>query len=680
MLPGEEGGSKRPPLEELVLNKCHLGRNLQRLDLLIPGIMSIMARNHNSYIPCISLRDNGITKKGATSLAPLIATHTIQILDLSKNDLGGEGVSTILGALLPGSSNESCKSPFQGIKRLNLSRNKLVELSEQAHQFLRTNRTLQVLSLEGNFLRDSSIVLLAKSLSQNSETVLQDLLLGNNAFGDAGVIALAGWMQVSTSLKVLSIGKNDISNKGALALKTTLQSCSIKAPMEDIVGLEDNSRISDKALISDIEKQLEVLLQNRLFLRERSAAAAPPPPRTATRRRASARKSAKATSAKHCQVSSGSDPISPTTVVVQPLYQTPSFGQNDTSSRSSVSSAQDCDDIFTGLEIEDHDHRSKSVGRQLNMKMEPKATDKKQVVKNQIYEWIERNYSAVSSLVVSESDNDSITTRGSSLGASFDNESQRSVSLVDPADHIDDTDFDDGDWTSGICQLLGGPRGDEAPQEEGFEVDLGAFFKREALETSFIKSALGRPSRQAVRSVPSIAEDSLSSHHSSSRSSSSSHNMQHRQPRDDQPSQRRENTVPLHQNERMSSAPIREEEKTSTESGRPKLFRTRSALELEIEYCEEIIEAARLSDNPAIIRQGIESQKRLHSLVPLRDTLPDRHQLEDQLEHLQQKLRGPTSHQMMLEERLELASAKSLCVSLLNEESRLEAKLKVRLH
>ena len=190
-------------------------------------------------------------------------------------------MSTILSSFLPPYINE-LNIPPQGIQRLNLSRNKLVELSEPAQQFLRTNQTLRVLSLEGNFLRDSAIKALAKSLSENPETVLQDLLLGNNAFGDDGIVALAEWMQVSTSLKVLSIGKNDITNKGALALKKTLQSCSIKAPMEDIIGLRDNSRISDKTLISDVEKQLEVLLQNRLFLLERSAAAAPPPPLSGT--------------------------------------------------------------------------------------------------------------------------------------------------------------------------------------------------------------------------------------------------------------------------------------------------------------------------------------------------------------------------------------------------------------
>mmetsp|Transcript_30227 Transcript_30227/g.46113 ORF Transcript_30227/g.46113 Transcript_30227/m.46113 type:complete len:835 (+) Transcript_30227:64-2568(+) len=605
---------RRPPLRELILNKCHVGRHTQRLDTLISGIMENRAHKN---IPSLSLRNNGICKKGAVCLAPLVAAHTISVLDLSRNDLENEGVSTIIEAMLNVDTSDDIEWNSCKIQRLNLSRNKIIDFSPITLEFFRTTQTLQVLSLEGNFLRDAAISLMAKALIQNFHLPLQDLFLGSNAFSDEGLISLAEFIQVSTNLKVLSVGKNNISSIGALVLKETLHTCN--APMEEILGLDDNHLITDKTVVAAIEKQLDVMVQNRLYQSE----------------------SRSIMSTSSCSTTSS------------PLRTNYRPESTSTSRPESISTERTNEPIAS----------NKTSNRKFVF------TPNKPIVKNKIFQWIESNYSAVSSLVVSESDNESITTRGS-----FDDNSQRSIcSLIDPSDHFGGFSIGENhdDWTSGVCQTMSGQKSEiknNAPDEEGFEVELPKLFIEKFLDSSYKTTNM-----PVVRQISS--EDSLSS------SITSTPN--------DSPAQISNNRIKLRDGERSTSwnklsrinnkellhSSVSEEKEEDIPSRT--LFRTRSALELEVRRREADIEAARHSDNPDLIRQGINSQKRMQSLLPLRPGLPDRNQLENRVEELEQKLQDPSNHHMMLEERLELASAKSLCISLLEEEYRLEALLRV---
>lgn len=604
---------KRPPLKELVLNKCHLGRHTQRLDALMSGFIE---KNIDEDIASLSLRNNNICKDGAACLAPLISGHNISVLDLSTNDLENEGVSTIMEAMLfvdtCGGQIEwnSCK-----IRRLNLSRNKIMDFSPITLQFFETTQTLQVLSLEGNFLRDAAISQLAKALIQNPQLALHDLLLGSNAFSDEGLISLSEFIQVSTHLKVLSVGKNNITSIGALVLQETLQTCN--APMEEVIGLEDNPLITDKTVVASVQKQLEILLKNRLFQSE-----------------------------SHSLMSSSSSTCSSSLPPSSPqLSPSPSGSRTNSICPEKLNDVQDSQNTSNRKFV---------------------FTPEKPIVKNQIFQWIERNYSNVSSMVKSESDNDSITTKGTT----DDDASQRSIfSLIDPSDHfVNFIGENRRDWTSEVCQIMSGKKSEDmktTPDEEGFEVELPKILMRKCLDIS--SKTTNMP---VVRQISS--EDSTSS---SARSNPSDHSTQGNGKVTDA-----ECTscwkFPSRGNEDERTQPLFSEEKKEDMSAET-MFRTRSALELELRRCEVDIEAARHSDNPTLIRQGIQSQKRMQSLLPLRPGLPDRNQLETRVEQLEQKLQDPSSHHMLLEERLELASAKSLCISLLEEEYRLEAQLKV---
>ena len=107
-----------------------------------------------------------------------------------------------------------------------------------ARSFLSNNTTIQVLSLEANYIGTEGVQSLTMGISMNTkQTTLEKLYLGFNRIGDDGAILLAQMLEENTTLKHLSVEKNDIGNSGARAFLAALET---NETIQDIAGLWRN--------------------------------------------------------------------------------------------------------------------------------------------------------------------------------------------------------------------------------------------------------------------------------------------------------------------------------------------------------------------------------------------------------------------------------------------------------
>lgn len=110
----------------------------------------------------------------------------------------------------------------------------------------------EVVNLQHMDLGPQMAVHLSAILSGNN--IVTSLGLPNNAFGDAGVAALAKAMASMPNLGGVDLGTNDITEEGALALADAIRSC--KSPKWRGLCLDKN-RIGDTgalAIIAAVEE------------------------------------------------------------------------------------------------------------------------------------------------------------------------------------------------------------------------------------------------------------------------------------------------------------------------------------------------------------------------------------------------------------------------------------------
>lgn len=224
-------------LDTIVLNKCRL-----RDDGLIKIANALEKANHIN-IRSFSCRQNRIGNKGVTALAFLFSkSTTLETLDLSENSISSKGAANILSAF---SSN-----PNPALNNLNLSQNEIWDMDDGS--FLRSNKTLKVFNLDGNFMHDEGAEQIANAIAANKQSVIEKLYLGWNGISDDGAIALARMMESNETLQVLGLAENDISNTGARAILSAL---AINTSVREISGLYHN-QIDRKFIIVAIKRLL----------------------------------------------------------------------------------------------------------------------------------------------------------------------------------------------------------------------------------------------------------------------------------------------------------------------------------------------------------------------------------------------------------------------------------------
>jgi hypothetical protein len=225
-------------LQTLILENCKLNDN--EIEVLGNGLGG---NDMVAPIRRISFRSNRLGNRGACSLQTwLQKTPTLEELDLSKNQIGSRGATSILHAFR---DNHVCP-----IKMLNFAHNEIWDPDDGT--FFATNTTLELINLEGNFIHDEGIEAIAKGIRANRRCKLEKLYLGWNGIGDEGCIQLAYMLESNKSLNTLGLGENDITSVGARALLSSLASNST---LRDITGLYHN-QIDRKFIVAAIKRLL----------------------------------------------------------------------------------------------------------------------------------------------------------------------------------------------------------------------------------------------------------------------------------------------------------------------------------------------------------------------------------------------------------------------------------------
>ena len=239
-------------LKTLRLKGNRIGnRGIQSLEFLFRS---------SSTLEELDLSDNCIGSKGAASVLESLGQNRagipLSVLNLSQNeiwDLSGnrihntdDGVENIDDS--NSNNGNSNNGNYKNENAMNIHNNFLLE------SFLHNNSTLQELNLDGNCLHDEGAEYIAESLQINKHRggILQKLHLGWNGIGDNGAIALARPLESNTTIRVLGLAENDITNTGARALLSAL---AVNVSMKEISGLYHN-RIDRKFIIVAIKRLL----------------------------------------------------------------------------------------------------------------------------------------------------------------------------------------------------------------------------------------------------------------------------------------------------------------------------------------------------------------------------------------------------------------------------------------
>ncbi len=228
---------KAKTLENLTLDKCKLR------DEGVAKIMEGIKLGNHVNLKKLSLRQNNMGNKGAESLIFLLErSATLEELDVSENAISSRGAGAIFDAL-----NKNRKTQLH---TLNLSQNEIWDMDDCS--YLRTNKTLKVLNMDGNFMHDEGAEHIANAFAENKTTVIEKLYLGWNGMADEGASALAKMMEGNSTLQVLGLAENDITNTGARAILSAL---AINTSVREISGLYHN-QIDRKFIIVAIKRLL----------------------------------------------------------------------------------------------------------------------------------------------------------------------------------------------------------------------------------------------------------------------------------------------------------------------------------------------------------------------------------------------------------------------------------------
>lgn len=165
-----------------------------------------------------------------------IENNTIRELYLPYAHIGGDQELECFKNLLPLLLKNT------SIQILNLSENDIGDtFSEDLARVLLKNSSIQELILSHNNIGDKGIEFLCSALLEN--TTLQRLYLVSNQFGEKGVVHLAQALLKTTSLQYLCLDYNDIGVKAvealslALVKNTSLQRLDMRCNNIDSIGM-----------------------------------------------------------------------------------------------------------------------------------------------------------------------------------------------------------------------------------------------------------------------------------------------------------------------------------------------------------------------------------------------------------------------------------------------------------
>ncbi|XP_059817361.1 NACHT, LRR and PYD domains-containing protein 3-like isoform X2 [Hypanus sabinus] len=177
-------------------------------------LVSVALSNPECKIQSLGLDNIDLTVSGAENLASALKTNrSLMDLYMGRNKLGDSGVKQVFVAL----RNPECK-----IQKLGLRDNSLTDSGvEDLVAALSTNPSLTELDLSENKLGDSGVKLVSAAL-RNPECKIQKLLLYNVGLRDSGAEDLAFALITNSSLTVLDLGLNSLTDRSVPALRRVI--------------------------------------------------------------------------------------------------------------------------------------------------------------------------------------------------------------------------------------------------------------------------------------------------------------------------------------------------------------------------------------------------------------------------------------------------------------------------
>jgi Ran GTPase-activating protein (RanGAP) involved in mRNA processing and transport len=238
----------------------YVHRPLRVLDLSFNGIgdygceaLAVKAVAGNYTLRTLFLAGNNIGEKGTLSIAGAIVHGcSLSRLHLTANKIGAEGVKglatavaevdtrlqmqdtagprnafsgTLDGAIAPGAKNPTP----QRLEHLFLGSTHMGSSGFYAiPSMLLSNTSLRLLSLTDNGITDQDMQVLAQALTQNKNVPLESIMLSFNQITCAGVECLMNAIWGSQTLKEIKLDNNNMQDRGAQLCAVVLSSINLE--------------------------------------------------------------------------------------------------------------------------------------------------------------------------------------------------------------------------------------------------------------------------------------------------------------------------------------------------------------------------------------------------------------------------------------------------------------------
>jgi Ran GTPase-activating protein (RanGAP) involved in mRNA processing and transport len=189
----------------------------------------------------LSLVNSGIDDAALKPISDVLEKLSLKILDLSRNEITGEGASELAKGII---SNLS-------LTEVNLENNKINDAGvAQLSAALAAKPAISSLNLNGNQIGAGGV----KSLSDhigNNERVFPRLHLNNNKLGDAGAAAVAHLLSSNSSITHVHLSGNGIGDSGVESL------CKAIGPDSLVIELDLSNNDLTSAGAASIQKMLQ---------------------------------------------------------------------------------------------------------------------------------------------------------------------------------------------------------------------------------------------------------------------------------------------------------------------------------------------------------------------------------------------------------------------------------------
>jgi Ran GTPase-activating protein (RanGAP) involved in mRNA processing and transport len=220
---------------------------------------------YNTTLTKLSMQDNVLSGSPMEALGSMLRQRgcSIVTLDLGRTFINDEDVQCLCSNLLN----------IDTLKNLKLDRNSLSSKSLSfIGAYLIGNNSVQLLDISDNKYASNENdyagpTALAVSLSKNSS--LTKLCMRANRVNDIGVFAFAELLKVNSTLKVLDLGGNCITDQGARYLLWNAKMCNQVLEIVDLRfnKIQDKNKIKDEVdrLITSREKELEIIWETPIM-------------------------------------------------------------------------------------------------------------------------------------------------------------------------------------------------------------------------------------------------------------------------------------------------------------------------------------------------------------------------------------------------------------------------------